>query len=102
MNWIIIALGSFGLLVLIWLVLAVVTLCLAHSRGGALIKWTVLGLLLGPVGLWLASNHVRACPQCQRTVLNEVPVCPACGFDIPRRDPSDNPLGPLWSYRKDW
>jgi hypothetical protein len=101
-NWIWITVIGFGVSVALWIAAAVVTVWLAMSRGGAFIKWAVLGVLLGPFGLWLAVNHVRPCPQCGRSVLNEVPVCPFCGFDIPRQDPVDNPVGPLWSYRKDW
>ena len=102
MKWIWITLIGFGVFVALWVLAAGATVWLAMSRGGAFIKWAVLGGLLGPVGLWLAVNHVRPCPQCSRCVLNEVPVCPFCDFDIPRRDPADNPVGPLWSYRKDW
>lgn len=98
----VIALVSFGVFTALWLTTAVWALSLAKQRGGAFLKWAVLGLLLGPAGLWLAMKHVRPCPQCAQAVLNEVPVCPACSFDIPRRDPADNPVGPLWSYRKDW
>lgn len=97
-----IALVCFGLALALWTLAAVATVWLAMGRGGALVKWAVLGALLGPLGLWLATKHVRACPQCSGTVLNEVPVCPFCAAHIPRRDPADNPLGPLWSYRKDW
>ncbi len=102
MNWIWMTLIGFGLLILLWSLAAAGTVWLAMGRGGAFLKWAVLGLLLGPIGLWLAANHARPCPQCGGTVLNEVPVCPFCAVDIPRRDPADNPLGPLWSYRKDW
>ena len=103
MSWIVIAaLVGFGLFVAMWMAAAVAVLWLAKRRGGAMLKWGALGLLLGPAGLWLATRHVRPCPECARTVLNEVPVCPSCGFDIPRRNPADNPVGPLWSYRKDW
>jgi hypothetical protein len=102
MSWLWMVVVGFGLFFVSWLAAAAGTVWLAMGRGGALIKWSVLGLLLGPIGLWLAVHHVRPCPQCNHTVLNEVPVCPVCASDIPRRDPADNPVGPLWSYRKDW
>lgn len=93
---------STGLFVLVWCAFAALTVWVARQRGGSFTQWAVLGLLLGPVGLWWATHHVRPCPACNATVLNEVPVCPVCAADIPRRDPADNPVGPLWSYRKDW
>lgn len=102
MNWLIALLATVGLFLLLWIAGAVATVLLARRRGGALGKWLTLGVLLGPVGLWLAVRHVRPCPACSRIVLNEVPRCPDCGATIPRRDPADNPVGPLWSYRKDW
>ena len=99
LGWILLGIAGCGL---VWLATAGATLWLAHRRGGSPGRWTVYGLLLGPVGIVLALRHVRPCPGCGATVLNEVRVCPACGHDIPRRDPADNPVGPLWSYRKDW
>ncbi len=102
MSWWMIGLVCLGLSVVLWMLTAVATVWLAMRHGGAFIKWAVLGTLLGPLGLWFAFRHVRSCPQCGGTVLNEVPVCPYCTAPIPRRDPADNPLGPLWSYRKDW
>ncbi|HJP33478.1 MAG: hypothetical protein QF689_11800 [Candidatus Latescibacteria bacterium] len=102
MSWIVLTLVCFGVLVASWMATGGAVLWLARRRGGTIVKWAAFGLLLGPFGLWLALRHVRPCPQCTRTVLNEVPVCPTCGCRIPRRDPADNPVGPLWSYRKDW
>lgn len=87
---------------LAWLAIAGTTFWLARRRGGAPGKWAALALLLGPVGLWLVLRLVRPCPACGATVLREVATCPACGAPIPRRDPDQNPAGPLWSYRKDW
>jgi len=102
MSWLVIAILCVGLALALWTLTAAATVWLAMRRGGGFIKWAVLGALLGPLGLWLACQHARSCPRCANTVLNEVPVCPFCACSIPRRDPADNPLGPLWSYRKDW
>lgn len=89
-------------LVAIWLASAGVTLYTARKKGGNPSQWALLGLLLGPVGIYLTTRLDRPCPSCQAPVLRDVLICPGCGSDIPRRDPEDNPKGPLWTYRRNW
>lgn len=90
------------LLAALWIAAAGATTWLAVRRGGTPLKWSALGLLLGPLGAYVAWRLVRPCPQCGVPVLREVATCPACAAQIPRLDPADNPRGPLWSYRRDW
>ena len=78
------------------------TFYIARKKGGKPAQWALFGLLLGPVGIYLTAWLDRPCPTCQRRVLRDVLVCPGCGEEIPRRDPEDNPVGPLWTYRRNW
>lgn len=91
-----------GAIIISWLVTASVTLRIAHKRGGKLLHWTVLGLLLGPAGIYLVLRQVQICPHCQAKALRGVYSCPQCRQELPRLNPDDNPAGPLWTYRKDW
>jgi rRNA maturation protein Nop10 len=90
------------LLGLLWLGFAAAAIRLAVRRGGRPFQWSLLGLLLGPVGLCLALWLARACPSCGAPVLRDVRTCPRCGDRVPAQDPKDNPRGPLWSYRRNW
>jgi hypothetical protein len=86
----------------VWLAGSVITLFLARKRGGNILHWLLLSLLLGPVGILLTLKLAQPCPHCQTKVLREVHICPQCERQIPRIGSDDNPTGPLWSYRRNW
>ena len=85
---------------ILWLALAAATTFIAHRRGGKVLHWVLLGLLLGPVGLFLVVKHAHVCPHCQSRVLRGIYTCPQCHRDVPRLE--ENPVGPLWTYRRNW
>jgi endogenous inhibitor of DNA gyrase (YacG/DUF329 family) len=89
------------LFALVWVASAVVTAALARRRGGPVGQWVFLGFLLGPIGLLLVLRVMaHCCPHCRAPVLRGVRRCPRCGEEVPRLE--DNPVGPLWTYRRDW
>ncbi len=94
--------GLIVALIVLWLVATAITIRIAHKRGGKLLHWTVLGLLLGPAGILLVLRQVQICPHCQSKVLRGIYACPQCRQELPRMNPDDNPVGPLWTYRKGW
>ena len=70
-------------------------------RGGATAPWILLGALLGPVGIYLIVKVMHhQCDACKKPVLRGVRQCPGCGDDIARLE--HNPVGPMWTYRRDW
>ena len=89
-------------LVMLWLTTSIATLIIAHRRGGSTLFWISLALLLGPVGLFLVLRLAQSCPHCQTKVLRGIHTCPQCCRDLPRMNPDDNPVGPFWTYRRDW
>ena len=101
MNWLAwLALGAF-LWAVVWLGCGAAAAVLAKRRGERAWRWIVLGLLLGPVGLLLVLKVLaHQCPHCRAPVLRAVYTCPQCGLAVPRLD--HNPVGPLWTYRRDW
>ena len=73
----------------------------AHRRGANLNSWVGLGVLLGPVGLFLIYRVLsHACSHCEVPVLRAVRTCPRCGRAIPRL--KHNTVGPFWTYQRDW
>ena len=89
-------------LAVLWLTGSIITLYLARNRGGKMLHWLLLSLLLGPFGILLTLKLVQTCPHCLTKVLREVRICPQCQGKIPRIDADDNPSGPLWTYRRNW
>ncbi len=85
-----------------WLLSAVAASIIARNRGGNRVHWVLLSLLLGPFAILLTLKLVRPCPHCQAKVLREVRTCPKCHKSIPKIQPQDNPMGPLWTYRRNW
>ena len=84
-----------------WIGCGVVSAVIARRRGASAYSWVALGFLLGPVGLFLVLKVLaHACPACSAPVLRAVRQCPNCGDDIPRLE--YNPVGPFWTYRRDW
>ena len=88
--------------VVLWLLCATITAWIAHRRGAALWQWSLLGLLLGPIGIVLVLRLARDCPACGARVLRAVRTCPGCGEPIPVLAEDENKAGPLWTYRRDW
>ena len=71
------------------------------GSGGATAPWILLGALLGPVGIYLIVKVMHhQCDACKKPVLRGVRLCPECGSDIARLE--HNPVGPMWTYRRDW
>jgi endogenous inhibitor of DNA gyrase (YacG/DUF329 family) len=87
--------------IVIWLGLGIISATVACRRGGRIFQWGVFGVLLGPVGLFLVFRVLaHKCPSCNAPVLRAVRICPRCGEFIPRL--KHNPVGPFWTYRRDW
>ena len=86
---------------LAWFGFGAVAAVMARRRGGGTVPWILLGALLGPIGLYMIlkvmHNH---CVTCQAPVLRGVRHCPVCAAEIPRLE--NNPVGPMWTYRRDW
>lgn len=100
-DWLWAALVVGVLSVAVWSGCGLVAATVAHRRGARLKSWLVLGIFLGPVGLFLVYrilNHT--CPHCGAPILRAVRTCPQCKGAIPRL--KHNPVGPLWTYRRDW
>ena len=96
----IVALGG-GVMALVWLGCGAVVTAVARRRGGGTVPWILLGLLLGPVGFYMILKVMHhQCEHCQRPVLRGVRRCPVCGEEIARL--KNNPVGPMWTYRRDW
>lgn len=90
-----------GLSTLAWLVCGVFVAAMAQRRGGRTVPWILLGILLGPIGLYMILKVMdHHCPECRVPVLRGVRNCPACGAEITRLE--NNPVGPMWTYRRDW
>ena len=87
---------------IVWLSGAITTLIIAINRGGNMVHWTLFSFLLGPFGIFLALKLTWSCPHCRTKILREVRTCPKCQQSIPRMRPGDNPLGPFWTYRRNW
>ena len=96
----IVALGG-GVMALVWLGCGAVVTVVARRRGGGTVPWILQGLLLGPVGFYMILKVMHhQCEHCQRPVLRGVRRCPVCGEEIARL--KNNPVGPMWTYRRDW
>ena len=90
-----------GLMGLGWLGCGIVTAQNAMRRGGGIVKWILLGILLGPVGLYIVFRFLdHKCPDCRSPILRGIRLCPICNAEIPRLE--NNPGGPMWTYRRDW
>ncbi|MBN63172.1 MAG: hypothetical protein CME20_17595 [Gemmatimonadetes bacterium] len=84
-----------------WLGCGAAAAVMARRRGGATAPWILLGALLGPVGIYLIVKVMHhQCDACKKPVLRGVRQCPGCGDDIARLE--HNPVGPMWTYRRDW
>ena len=60
-----------------------------------------MGVLLGPIGFYMVLKVLHhLCPNCESPVLRGVRNCPVCSEEIPRLE--HNPVGPMWTYRRDW
>jgi|SaaInlStandDraft_6_1057023.scaffolds.fasta_scaffold172286_2 hypothetical protein len=101
-NWLTWLIVGGGGLTALWLSLAWWTMRIAQRHGGHPGRWFLYGVLLGPIGIWLAFRMVRPCPACQAIVLRDVHLCPACGHEIPRLGTSERPEDYLKTYRKNW
>ena len=100
-DWMLVALAAGALSTAAWVGCGLVAARVAHRRGASLRSWIAIGMLLGPVGLFLiyrVLNHT--CPHCGAPVLRAVRICPHCNESIPRL--KHNPVGPFWTYRRDW
>ena len=90
-----------GLMGLGWLGCGIVTAQKAMRRGGGIVQWILLGILLGPVGLYIVFRFLdHKCPDCRSPILRGIRLCPICNAEIPRLE--NNPVGPMWTYRRDW
>ena len=101
MSYVEMALIAIGVATLSWLLCGVAVAVMARRRGGGAGPWILLGILLGPIGLYVILKVMHHhCGACQIPVLRGVRHCPSCGEKIPRLE--HNPVGPMWSYRRDW
>lgn len=81
---------------LVWsIIFAVVTAIIANTKGLSPGKWTVIGFILGPIGvIWvlvtakdqstleaesLRSGKFKKCPLCAEVIKKEASVCKHCG-----------------------
>jgi endogenous inhibitor of DNA gyrase (YacG/DUF329 family) len=95
------ALWAGGIFTFAWLISGTVVAVVASRRGGGPVPWILWGLLLGPIGLYVILKLMdHECPSCQSPVLRAVRHCPACAAEIPRLE--NNPVGPMWTYRRGW
>jgi hypothetical protein len=63
----------------VWLVSLIATLIITVVKGGRLIPWVVVGVLLGPFGTLLALFLASArCPHCKSRIHKKAAVCPHC------------------------
>ena len=86
-----------GLSTLACLVCGVFVAAMAQRRGGRTVPW----ILLGPIGLYMILKVMdHHFPECRVPVLRGVRNCPTCGAEITRLE--NNPVGPMWTYRRDW
>ena len=100
-DWLLVALAAGAFSAAAWVGCGLVAARVAHRRGASLRGWIAIGMLLGPVGLFLiyrVLNHT--CLHCGAPVLRAVRICPLCNESIPRLE--HNPVGPFWTYRRDW
>ncbi len=91
----------------IWLVFGLVGAVVATNKGRSGCVWSVLGLLLGPLGLILSlavsknqpvleqrlvqSGEMQYCPYCAELVKAEAIKCRYCGEDFGSSQSSDAP-----------
>ena len=84
-----------------WLGFGIIALKIACGRGGRVFQWAVFGILLGPVALFLVLRVMaHRCPSCNVSILRAIHICISCVEPIPRL--KNNPVGPFWTYRRDW
>jgi hypothetical protein len=73
-----------GLIVALWIFMAVVCASVARSRGGSFIVFLAIGTVIWPVGLMLALmiDKQPHCPSCAKDVPPRADSCPHCGTQL--------------------
>ena len=102
MNFFAIMLFALIAFVALWLVCAVISILMARARGAKLLQWILLGFLLGPIGIAVVLKLATSCTSCSAKVLRGIRTCPNCREQIPAITDENNPVGPLWTYRRNW
>ncbi|MDZ7723439.1 MAG: zinc ribbon domain-containing protein [candidate division KSB1 bacterium] len=58
---------------------------IAHKKGGSVIGYFLLGIILGPIAMliaFLANNDNNKCPNCGEKISQEVEICPNCSESL--------------------
>ena len=88
-------LGEFLLGLLLMILIGLINIPIAKSKGRSLVRWFFLGFLLGPIGFILmlfmpktrakkdeealARGELKKCPSCAELIKSEAVKCPYCG-----------------------
>lgn len=75
---------EFLLLLLFWFFCGVAAGFVASQRGANGCLWMAIGMLLGPLGLFMAfaSSPGSICPHCRKAVDSQATKCPYCQSSI--------------------
>jgi len=80
-------------IVVLWVICGVISGALAGRKGRGVRRWTILGLILGPLGLvahaFYPARYVGtsvACPQCGKPISPRSVACYHCQYRFPSMD----------------
>src|ERR1700694_4841088 len=87
-------LALFLFVLVLWVVCGLWSGQLSQARGGTWLGAFLLGLFLGPIGLWITWHGARQtenlamyreCPHCKEQMRSDALVCPHCRLrSVPR------------------
>lgn len=91
----------FFLIPIVWFIFGIVAGVIGSAKGRGGCGWFVLGLILGPIALFVAllptienPGITRKCPFCSEIIKYDANVCRFCGKDLP-----EPPRASIWKRR---
>ena len=83
---------NLGLLIPVWILIGIITALIGSrkadpdERVARFTLYFLIGIILGPIGLLLASvdsGGAVTCPACRKTVSGKASICPHCRNELP-------------------